>query len=107
MKEKLQGIIIYSIYLNNIQDQPGVEDVTKQYLYYLSYREILSKYNVTEVKNYFLMPKRALEPAVPGFVKLDTLKNLGLGVIEVRMLPPDVMYKKYINGEHMNLTELK
>lgn len=92
---------------NNIQDQPGVEDVTKQYLYYLSYREILSKYNVTEVKNYFLMPKRALEPAVPGFVKLDTLKNLGLGVIEVRMLPPDVMYKKYINGEHMNLTELK
>ena len=53
------------------------------------------------------MPKRALEPAVPGFVKLDTLKNLGLGVIEVRMLPPDVMYKKYINGEHMNLTELK
>lgn len=92
---------------DSIQGQPGVEDVAKQYLYYLVYRDILSKYNVTEVKNYFLMPKRASDPAIPGFVKLKTLSNLGLGVVEVRMLPPEVMYEKYINNDHMNLTELK
>ena len=79
----------------------------KQYLYYLSYQEILAKYNVKEVKNYFLMPKRASDPAITGFVKLDMLKQFGLGVIEVRMLSPDVLYDNYLKEQHINLSELK
>lgn len=92
---------------NSIKDQPGVDDVVKQYLYHLAYQDILTKYNITEVKNYFLMPKRQTDPAVPGFVKLNSLKKLGLGVIEIRMLAPEMMYEKYINNEHLNLNELK
>ena len=89
---------------DSIQGQPGVEDIAKQYLYYLAYRDILTRYNVTEVKNYFLMPKRTSDHAIPGFVKLDTLKKLGLGVVEVRMLPPEVMFDNYLNDNHMNLS---
>jgi hypothetical protein len=92
---------------DSIQGQPGVEDVAKQYLYYLAYRDILTRHNVTEVKSYFLMPKRASDQAIPGFVKLGMLKKLGLGVVEVRMLPPEVMFDNYLQDNHMNLSELK
>lgn len=89
---------------NSIIKQPGVEDVAKQYLYYLAYKDILEKYNVTEVKNYFIMPKRKSDPEKPGFVQLDILRNLvkgklWQGVIEVRMLDPTVLYDMYLNDK--------
>lgn len=90
----------------SILGQPGVEDIAKQYLYHLAYKEILDQYRVTEVKNYFLMPKRDSDPELPGFVKLDILKDLGLGVIEIRMIPPVLMFDHYLKNGHMNLTEL-
>ena len=90
----------------SIIKQPGVEDVAKQYLYYLAYRDILEQYNVTEVKNYFIMPKRKSDPQTPGFVKLDILKKLGLGVVEVRMLDPILLYEKYLNNQHIDLSDL-
>ncbi|HEM2769594.1 LlaJI family restriction endonuclease [Streptococcus suis] len=117
--EKLKKTSSYAFYIldakyycpvwndTNIQGQPGIEDIAKQYLYYLSYQEILAKYNVKEVKNYFLMPKRASDSEIPGFVKLDMLKQLGLGVIEVRMLSPDVLYDNYLKDKHINLSELQ
>ena len=92
---------------NSIQEQPGVEDVAKQYLYYLAYKEILEKYNVTEVKNYFIMPKRKNDLEIAGFVQLDILRNLGLGVVEVRMLDPVLLYDKYLTNQHINLSDLK
>ena len=53
------------------------------------------------------MPKRASDPAITGFVKLGMLKQFGLGVIEVRMLSPDVLYDNYLKEQHINLSELK
>ena len=91
---------------DTIKEQPGVEDIAKQYLYYLAYRKILDSYHVSEVKNYFLMPKRESDQEIPGFVKLNMLKELGLGVIEIRMLPPQTMYENYLNNLTLNLTEL-
>ena len=117
--EKLKKASSYAFYIldakyycpvwddTNIKGQPGIEDIAKQYLYYLSYQKILSEYNVKEVKNYFLMPKRASDSEILGFVKLDMLKQLGLGVIEVRMLSPDVLYDNYLNDKHINLSELQ
>ena len=52
------------------------------------------------------MPKRKSDNTIPGFVKLNMLKELGLGVIEVRMLPPNIMYDNYLNNSTLNLTEL-
>lgn len=54
---------------DSISGQPSVEDVSKQYLYYLAYRDVLERYKVSEVRNYFLMPKRKGEDKIPGFVK--------------------------------------
>jgi len=89
-----------------IQGQPGVEDVAKQYLYFLAYKEILEKYHVSEVKNYFLMPKRTDDVSIPGYVKMDIMKNLGLGIVEVRMLDPELLYKNYLSNNQLNLSDL-
>lgn len=90
----------------SIQGQPGVEDVAKQYLYFLAYKEVLEKYNVTEVKNYFLMPKRKDDVELPGYVKMDILKDLGLGIVEVRMLHPEFLFENYLNNKQLNLSDL-
>lgn len=92
---------------DSIHGQPGVEDVAKQYLYYLAYKDILKKYNVREVKNYFLMPKRKDDAEFPGYVKMDILKDLGLGVVEVRMLDPDILYENYLNNVRLELSDLR
>lgn len=92
---------------DSITGQPGVEDISKQYLYYLAYREVLEKYKVNEVRNYFLMPKRKGEDKIIGFAKMDILKQLGLGVIEVRLLDPQLMYDNYLQNQSLNLSELQ
>ena len=53
------------------------------------------------------MPKRKGEDKIPGFVKIDILKQLGLGVVEVRMLDPQLMYDNYLRNRHLNLSELQ
>ena len=101
---------------NKIEGQPGVEDVAKQYLYFIAYKDILKnlrdvQHKKIEVKNYFLMPQREDDSKIIGFVKFDVLKDLdidiGLGVVEVRMLSPTMMYEHYLNNSTVELSELQ
>lgn len=101
---------------NKIEGQPGVEDVAKQYMYFIAYKDILKQlrevqHQTVEVKNYFLMPQRENDPKVMGYVKFDVLKDLdidiGLGVVEVRMLSPTFMFNHYLNNTTANLADLQ
>ena len=67
----------------------------------------MERYKINEVRNYFLMPKRKGEDKIPGFAKMDILKQLGLGVVEVRMLDPQLMYDNYLRNQRLNLSELQ
>ena len=93
-----------------IEKQPGVEDVAKQYLYRLAYADDLVNFKVKKenVKNYFLMPKSDCDDNYEGFVELDILKNFpfDLGRIEVRMLNPEVMYDCYLKNTTRDLSDL-
>ena len=40
----------------SLRNNPGVGDVTKQYLYQLAYRNFIKAHNIAVVKNCFLMP---------------------------------------------------
>ena len=40
----------------SLQGNPGVGDVTKQYMYQLAYRDFIKAHNIAVVKNCFLMP---------------------------------------------------
>ena len=49
----------YNAYLefgNTPKAQPGIEAVTKQYLYQLAYQNFIKEHDFLEVKNCFLMP---------------------------------------------------
>lgn len=101
---------------DKIEGQPGVEDVAKQYMYFIAYKDVLKhlrevQHQTVEVKNYFLMPQRENDSKVMGFVKFDVLKdldiNLGLGVVEVRMLSPTFMFNHYLNDTTANLADLQ
>lgn len=52
------------------------------------------------------MPKQTEDINLPGYVKMDILKNLGLGIDEVRMLEPELLYKNYLSNTQLNLSDL-
>lgn len=87
---------------------PGVEDIAKQYLYYMAYQSFLSHHGVTEVKNYFLMPKEDGSIEDVGFVKLEMLHGIFPNDIGIRKLPAKRLYDCYLKNpiETIRLNEL-
>lgn len=85
---------------------PGIDSITKQYLYELAYRNFIDDHDIKVVKNCFLFPT-AEEKVIDGkAVSLDMLKKLNLQDIQVRLLPAEEMYKHYINGTKKTISEL-
>ena len=73
----------------HLSGQPGLESITKQYLYELAYREFIEEYEFKGVKNAFLLPKYTGEIENIGIAKLEILSDLDLEDIQVIMLPAD------------------
>lgn len=87
-----------------VEDIPGIEDISKQYLYQLAYQDLLEKNNITTVRNYFLMPKRGGYNKREGFVKLNIFKNIGLQNIDIIMLDPEFMYENYLKNIDVDIS---
>ena len=86
--------------------QPGIESVTKQYLYQLAYKKFIMDHGFSTVKNCFLMPTENKKIEDKGEVSMEMLSVLGLQNIEVRFLPANVVYDYYLNGRKMDIREL-
>ncbi len=57
----------------SLRGNPGVGDVTKQYLYQLAYKDFINAHGIAEVRNCFLMPtekKDIVKKAVPEWLCL-------------------------------------
>lgn len=89
-----------------LRGQPGIESVSKQYLYQLAYKEFISTHRIHQVKNCFLLPTENREIINMGTASMEMLKELGLEDIQIRLLPVVDMYDHYINRTHMDLAEL-
>lgn len=87
--------------------QPGIGDVTKQYLYQLAYKNFISDHQIPEVRNCFLIPSESNEVIKKGFVKMDMLSKLGLQDIQIRLLPAKAMYKCYLSRRTMDISVLE
>lgn len=86
--------------------QPGIESITKQYLYQLAYQPFVEAHQINIVRNCFLMPT-ALEDVVSlGTASLAMLSKLGLQDIQVRLLPAKLMYQHYIDNTKFNIRTL-
>lgn len=87
--------------------QPGIEAVTKQYLYQLAYQKFVNEHGFAAVKNCFLMPTENVEVELRGEVSMEILSNLGLQNIKVRFIPATMAYDYYLSGRKMDISVLK
>lgn len=106
-------IIIDAKYYNAILEkgkkpkhQPGIQDITKQYLYQLAYKDFINKHSLN-AKNCFVMPTEKDEVELKGEVEMNMFKNLGLESVQVRFLPAQKAYDHYLSGEPMDITVLQ
>ena len=86
---------------------PGVGDVTKQYLYQLAYKNFIKAHNIAIVKNCFLMPTEKKEIINKGTAKMEMLEALGLENIQIRLMPAAMMYEYYLTQRKIDFTLLK
>lgn len=87
--------------------QPGIESITKQYLYQLAYQRFIEDHEFSAVKNCFLLPTENIYIEDKGEVKLEMLENLGLQNIKVRFIPATMVYDLYLSERKMNIVNLK
>ena len=93
----------YKIKLDDkeVKNQPGVGDITKQYLYELAFKEFAQENELFINANAFLMPTDSDEEIRLGTASMEIFHNLGdinLHDIEVILKPCEEMYRKYLNS---------
>lgn len=87
--------------------QPGIESITKQYLYQLAYQKFIADHAFESVENCFLMPTEAKNIIHKGEASMQMLSALGLQNIKVRFLPADMVYEHYLSGRKMEISMLE
>lgn len=99
----------YTIQLDEakpLRGQPGISDITKQYLYQLAYKDFVNENGIKTVKNCFLMPTEADVIIEKGDVKMDMLEALHLERIQVRQIPAKRVFQYYLALKRMKIDEL-
>jgi hypothetical protein len=100
----------YNIQLEDgkkLRGQPGVGDVTKQYLYQLAYNKFLDDHQINNIRNCFLMPTQLSEVVKIGVAKMDMLSSLRLQDIQIRQLPAKMMFNHYLSRSTMDMSLLE
>lgn len=91
---------------SKLERQPGLSDVTKQYLYQLAYKDFIEKNNFKGVKNAFLIPTYGNYVENKGYVEIGILHNLGLENIQVVMLPARKINQYYLDNKKLSISSL-
>ena len=86
--------------------QPGIESITKQYLYQLAFQKFINDHKFSTVKNCFLLPTENNFIEDKEEVKLEMLGNLGLQNIQVRFIPAIMAYDLYLTERKMDFNLL-
>lgn len=91
----------------SLKGNPGVGDVTKQYLYQLAYRDFIKAHNFVVVKNCFLMPTEEKCIVKKGTATMKMLEALGLENIQIRLLPARILYDYYLSQKKIDIELLE
>ena len=100
----------YNAYLENgvmPTGQPGIESITKQYLYQLAYQRFIEDHKFLEVRNCFLLPTEKNNIEDKGEVRLEILNSLGLKDIKIRFIPASIAYDLFLSRRKMDIKILK
>jgi len=87
--------------------QPGIESISKQYLYQLAYKKFIDTHDFKGVKNCFLLPTEDDTIIDLGEVSMKIFSNLGLENIKVRCIPASIAYDYYLLGKKLDINMLK
>ena len=90
-----------------LRGQPGVGDVTKQYLYQLAYQDFIAENHIEKIRNCFLIPSDQNAIIDFGMASQTMLSRLGLEDIQLRLLPAVQLYDKYLGHESMDISCLR
>ena len=97
----------YNIILTEklLKNYPVVEDISKQYLYELAYRDLIKRNNLKIKENAFIMPtdkkiknQDTLFEEI-GEVKFGIFENMEFKPIKVKLAFATKMYEKYLKSE--------
>ena len=92
-----------------IEKQPGVEDVVKQYMYYLAYKPLLENnmIDIRHVENYYVMPTEG-EDEDSGYVKIDFLAQLLPDVFNIRVkrINAEKLFDHYLHDEVLDVSTM-
>lgn len=80
----------------SIKGQPGIEDITKQYIYQQAYQNLIIQNKFDLVKNKFLFPSNNKKTISIGNISIEFFSNLGLENIEIILLSAESAYKRYL-----------
>lgn len=90
-----------------LRGNPGVGDVTKQYLYQLAFKDFIKAHNISVVKNCFLMPTEKNEIIKKGTVRMAMLEALGLENLQIRLIPAIKLYDHYLSQGKIDIGQLE
>lgn len=94
-------------FLKALRGNPGIGDVTKQYLYQLAYKNFINDHNIAMVRNCFLMPTEKNMVIHKGVARLAMLEALGLENIHVFQIPAKKAYELYLERKKFDLSQLQ
>lgn len=90
----------------SLEGQPGIESITKQYLYELAFKEFIELHEFDDVINGFLFPIDSSYVEHKGFVRLKLLKDQNLKDIQAWCLPTKIVYECFLEDETLPISEL-
>ena len=85
----------------SVEGNPGVGDVTKQYLYQFAYQDFVEKSGYKYTQNAFLVPADTENGEFLGSAELEMMRSAGkiqLEHISIIKLPAQKMYESYLSG---------
>ena len=100
----------YNIQLEHnkkLRGQPGIESITKQYLYQLAYQPFVEAHQIGTVRNCFLMPTQSAEIINKRTASLAMLSGLGLQDIQIRLIPAELMFEYYLANRKIDICMLE
>lgn len=89
--------------VDGISGNPRIDDITKQYLYNLAFKDFIDKHKFDVSRNAFLFPGDIDYIQELGHVKMTMLEELGLKNIIAIKLPAEYFYKMYLNGNKIDI----
>lgn len=82
-----------------LKGQPGIESITKQYLYQLAYNEFCKMNNIEKISNCFLFPIEDEKTIIFGGVKLEFMNKFYMPNIETIGISAVIVYENYLQNK--------